>query len=305
MDHDQRLKTLLKEFFAEFLGLFFPAWVDRFDCTRIDWLDKEVFIEPPQGDRRFLDLVAKLPTKQPPGKATGDAETWIALVHVEVEAADSVAPLRPRMFCYYQTLRLRHELPVLPIGLYLKVGLEGIGWDVHEERFWDRTIVRYEYAYIGLPALDGLQYLEGENLLGVALAALMRIPPAEKTRFRVEAAQRVAASSETGQRRWLLYECIDAYTPLSDKEREEVERLLLSPKYAEARIMAQTTFEKGMEKGMEKGQRSVLERLLTRKFGPLGPVAKERLATWPSERLDAVEAALLTANSLCELGLED
>jgi hypothetical protein len=30
-DHDQRLKVLLKEFFAQFFLCFFPAWAARFD----------------------------------------------------------------------------------------------------------------------------------------------------------------------------------------------------------------------------------------------------------------------------------
>ncbi len=50
------------------------------------------------------------------------------------------------------------------------VGLDGIGWDAYEEHFWEQRIVRFEYAYVGLPALDGEQYATGENLLGVALA---------------------------------------------------------------------------------------------------------------------------------------
>ena len=30
-DHDQRFKTLLKEFFADFLRLFFAPWAERLD----------------------------------------------------------------------------------------------------------------------------------------------------------------------------------------------------------------------------------------------------------------------------------
>ena len=48
-DHDQRFKTLLREFFAEFVGLFFPDWAGRFDFGRVGWLDKEVFPDPPAG----------------------------------------------------------------------------------------------------------------------------------------------------------------------------------------------------------------------------------------------------------------
>ena len=32
-DHDQRFKSLLKAFFAEFFQVFFPAWADRFDFS--------------------------------------------------------------------------------------------------------------------------------------------------------------------------------------------------------------------------------------------------------------------------------
>ena len=68
-DHDQRLKVLLKEFFEEFLSCFFPAWAARFDFSELTWLDKEVFLAPPQGEKRQLDLVARvrlLPDAPPP-----------------------------------------------------------------------------------------------------------------------------------------------------------------------------------------------------------------------------------------------
>ncbi len=48
-DHDQRLKVLLKEFFEGFFVCFFPEWAQRFEFLEIDWLDKELFLAPPQG----------------------------------------------------------------------------------------------------------------------------------------------------------------------------------------------------------------------------------------------------------------
>src|SRR5947209_2585097 len=59
IDHDQRFKNLLHEFLPEFFQLFFPSWAERFDFAQIEWLDKEAFPDPPQGERRSLDLVAK------------------------------------------------------------------------------------------------------------------------------------------------------------------------------------------------------------------------------------------------------
>src|SRR5262249_24741625 len=74
-DHDQRFKSLLKEFFAEFFQVFFPAWADRFDFPHVDWLEQQVFTDPPRGERRSLDLVARLPLRPgvpPPEPAPGE-----------------------------------------------------------------------------------------------------------------------------------------------------------------------------------------------------------------------------------------
>jgi hypothetical protein len=152
-DHDQRFKTLIREFFADFLQLFFAQWAERFDTSKIEWLDKEVFPDPPEGSRSILDLVAKLPARQKIVEGAVENESWLALVHIEIESPDKVAPLRPRMFRYYVYLRERYQLPVLPIGLYLQVGLDGIGIDVYEERFWELEAVRFQYSMLACPHL--------------------------------------------------------------------------------------------------------------------------------------------------------
>ena len=179
-DHDQRLKVLLKEFFEQFFRCFFPEWAELFDFLSVEWLDKEVFLAPPDGDKRLLDLVAKLRLREgapPPREGLADL---VVLVHIEVEAADSVAPLRPRFCEYYVQLRRDTQMPVLPIGLFLRVGLDGVGWDAYEEHFWEHRILRFEYAYLGLPALDGEKYALGENLIGAALSTLMKVPADRK-----------------------------------------------------------------------------------------------------------------------------
>ena len=181
--------------------------------SAVEWLDKEVFPEPPEGTRQVLDLVGKLPTKEAAaGQRPGEPDQWLALVHIEIESPDKATPLRPRMFDAYVQLRRAHRLPVLPIGIFLRVGLNGIGVDVYEEHFWELRPVRFEYLYVGLPALDALEYVQGENWLGVALAALMRIPRdrvawlgAEALQtHRVRAADRPTAFSFGGMRSSLL-----------------------------------------------------------------------------------------------------
>jgi len=38
-DHDQRFKALIREFFPDFLRLFFADYARRFDFSNVDWLD--------------------------------------------------------------------------------------------------------------------------------------------------------------------------------------------------------------------------------------------------------------------------
>jgi hypothetical protein len=301
MDHDQRFKVLLQEFFAEFMRLFFPQWADRFDFARIEWLMQEVFVNPPQGERGSVDLVAKVAVRHPMGTPSG--QSWIVLVHIEIESADKVAPLRRRVFEYYEHLRAEHDLPVLPVGVYLRVGLDGVGWDVYEEYFWEHRLLHFEYAYVGLPALDAEQYVRGENILGVALAALMRVPEERRAWLKEQAFQRFAMSQENDARRYLLFECVDAYMPLQGPQLGEFEAWLSRDANAEVKTMAYTSLGQARQEGRVEGQRKMARLLLESRFGPLSPLALQRLESMSEEQLRELAIAFPTAQSLQELGL--
>ncbi|HVC96723.1 MAG TPA: hypothetical protein VND64_23800, partial [Pirellulales bacterium] len=231
-DHDQRFKTLLQLFFADFLRLFFSSWAERFDFKHVEWLNLEVFADPPKGRRRTLDLVAKVRARKAVRtELAGKRPHWLALIHVEIEGQDRVAPLRPRMWQAYHHLREKYGMPVLPIGLYLRVGLDGVGIDVYEEHFWELKTVHFEYLYVGLPALDGLEYVAGGNWLGVALSALMRIPKERQVWLGAEALRRITGAPLTEQERFLLAECVETYLPLDESEWDEFKRLLATKPY--------------------------------------------------------------------------
>jgi hypothetical protein len=300
-DHDQRLKVLLKEFFGQFFQLFFPAWAQRFDFDTVEWLDKEVFLAPPQGERRQLDLVAKLrlrPDAPPPCEGLTEL---VALVHVEVEMRRSAVGLRPRMFDYYVQLRRDTGLPVLPIGLLLRVGLEGVGWDAYEEHFWEHRLLRFEYAYVGLPALDAERYVSGEHLLGVALSQLMRVPAGRRAELFAEGLKCIGRSGENDWRRFLLAECLEAYAELDEAQKERLQGLLSTEPYAEVRPLMITTYERGMIAG----QREMALLQLEAKFGPLAAAVKQRVETMSPDELRQIMLEYHKAQSLKDLRLVD
>jgi hypothetical protein len=301
-DHDQRLKTLIVEFFREFLSCFFPDWAGRFDYTDIEWLPQEVFPDPPKGERRVLDLVCRLrlgPNVEPPfpgGEANG-----LVLVHLEVESNDRIAGFRRRFFEYYVDLRRKYDLPVWPIGLFLRVGLDGIGWAPYEETFWGRQVLQFHFAYVGLPALDASTYLTGENLLGVALTSLMRVPRDRRVELQADALDRIARSRQNEWRRFLLAETLQAYSELDPTEWERLQALLVTEKYREARPMTLTYFERG--KFQERLEATVT--MLEARFGALKPEVRQRLDAMSLEQLRGLFQAAMTAKNLKDLGLTD
>jgi hypothetical protein len=310
MDHDQRFKTLILTFFQDFLRLFFKDWAERLDAAAVEWLDKEVFLDPPEGPRRQLDLVGKLPTRQAvPGQRPGEPEQWLALVHIEIESPDKATSVRPRFCDAYVHLRTRHQLPVLPIAIYLRVGLEGTGVDVYVEQFWELQTLRFQYLYVGLPALDAVEYVQGDSWLGVALAALMKIPPDRVAWLGAEALRRLQGAPLTEQQRFLLAERVQAYLPLDASQQREFEQLTATEPYQGVQAMNATWFEKGIEQGMEqgieKGRRISLREILEERFGPLPPAMVTRVEQLALERVQAIQKIALKAQSLNDLGLDD
>lgn len=308
--HDPRFKRLLQEFFAEFFWLFFPDWAERFDFDSVEWLDKELVSDSLEGESRYVDVVAKLATRQPlPGPDGRSADSWLAVIHVEIEAADKVASLRQRMFYYYEPLRRRHGLPVLPIGLYLRVGLEGIGWDAYQEYFWEHELIRFRYPYVGLPALDAELYVRQDNWLGVALAALMRVSKERKMQLAAEALERLVHCPENSYRKELLCECVSAYLPIDEQERRQFEEMVRNHPDAGVQAMELGLLDhveqRGVQKGKLEGQREMLRGQLEARFGALSPAIIARLQSWPGDRLTELGRALLSASSLEELGLSE
>jgi Domain of unknown function (DUF4351) len=181
------------------------------------------------------------------------------------------------------------------------VGLDGIGWDAYEEHFWEHRIVRFDYAYVGLPALDGEPYATGENLLGVALSALMRLPADRRAELYAEGLKRIASSGENDYRRFLLAECLEAYAELDESQKERLQALLHAEAYREVEPLMKTTYERGIEQG----ERRLTLRLVEARFGPLPPDVKQQIEALFPDALARLQLDLLKAESLKELCLMD
>lgn len=95
MGHDQRFKELLRLFLQPFLEFFFPDIESQLDLSKPEFMDKELFEDPPDGPARIADLVARVRPR--------DGEPELLLIHIEVQA-DRRKEIPERMFDYYTLL---------------------------------------------------------------------------------------------------------------------------------------------------------------------------------------------------------
>ncbi len=319
-DHDQRFKALIREFFADFLLLFFEDWARRFDLSEIVWLDTELLPDPPDGGRHLLDLVARLRALEPVGDASGeDPAAWLALVHIEVESPDRTTSIKPRLPAYALHLGDRYGLPVLPIVIYLNVALDGIGIDSATRTFWELEVLRFQYLYVGLPGLAAEPYALGDNWLGVALSALMKIPRGRAAELGRQALLRLQSSDLAEQKKYLLEECVEAYLPVAADEMAVIRDTIRKTSGETIVTRNLTSYdlglaagrqegrEQGLEQGLEEGIRIGLietaEALLDTKFGLLSESTLAALRGKSTVELRALVKAVFAAPSLSDLGL--
>ena len=88
----------------------------------------------------------------------------------------------------------------------------------------------------------------------------------------------MAKVRENDYRRYLLLDCLEAYTTLDEEQLRELGALLRTERYHGVQDMAVTTYEKGVQAGVQagvqQGQRTTLWKQLEARFGPLRPSAQ-------------------------------
>jgi flagellar biosynthesis/type III secretory pathway protein FliH len=98
---------------------------------------------------------------------------------------------------------------------------------------------------------------------------------------------------------------VDAYLPLEGPQLREFEDWLQRDENRGVKTMATSYLERARQEGHLEGQREALEIQLEGRFGALSHAVRARLAALPADRLRELLRAVLQAQSLHELGLED
>ncbi len=184
------------------MELFFPQVAALIDFTSVRYLEQEVFTAFPDGDPRRADSVIEVRTLDGPPE--------VVVFHVETEVWRR-SPFNARMYEYYELLTRQLKKPIYPIVIYLSPGTGGIVTEIYRRELFDLLVLQFQYAAVGLPDLVADDYLHSENLIGVALSALMK--PGDATRDSVarkwRAIQTILQSRVSAPRKVLLTNMVE------------------------------------------------------------------------------------------------
>jgi hypothetical protein len=322
MDHDQFLKHLVHLFPADWVALALPDLPARLDFTRLEWIEQEVFADPPHGERLRVDVALKVPTLPSTPPHDHEPDGSIVLLHLELEANMTIAQFDPRMYRYYKVLREQFGLSVLPIAVFLHTPLDGRGVRQYAERVWDYQPLAFTYHYLALPGLPAEPYLRDTNLLNVALSCMMDMPRERRVHAAYEALATIDRSDLTIPQKYALLDFVQTYSPLDETQQRDLDALLTDPKQERAMPFRkrwservheeafhqgeQTGLQAGLQTGLQTGQQTIVRELVIAKFPNAQPERiAAKLGELPPEQLRQLAVRLLAATSLQELGLDD
>jgi putative YhgA-like transposase len=285
--HDKIFKQLLHAFLDDFLRLAVPETFDRLDLSAPEFLDKELFEGGPRGQRRELDLLARVRTVN--GRPL--------MIHVEVEARAS-PEMGERLWHYRNQILARYDTPVLTSVINLKRGRPGAclkSW----ENDLGPSFPEPQYVSFGLAGCQAAEYLARPEPLAWALAALMDPGTMSRAELKMACLRRIAKLRGRFDS-YLLVNCVENYLQLTAEEAVELEALRARKENTEVQAMAMTWSEKLEAKGV----REILLLLLAERFGPLPEGARRQVEEISSlRRLTQLAKRVLTAHSLEEMGL--
>jgi hypothetical protein len=286
MSHDQLSKSLIETFFPDFLRLALPASVTRLRLAEATFLDKELFTDWPSGDRRELDLLARVPVEH------GEVHL---LVHVEIET-EARAGMDERLWRYYMQIRLRHDLLVLPILVNLRGGRPGMEIGILEEGFEAPPTGVFRYRVLGLSGCRAEDWLTRPEPVAWAFAALMRPGAWSRAELKLECLRRVEQSDVTGWHKQVLVNWIETYVQLSGEDAAEFLWLLDLDDNQEIQEMELTWLEKAEVRGETRASVRMLEQMRGAVLRGLG----QRFGSVP-ERIQKIVQEIDSFESLIEM----
>ena len=148
-----------------------------------------------------------------------------------------------------------------------------------------------------LKEIPAERWLHSDNLVARVNLPNMRSPETRKVEVYAQAVRGLLALERDGGKRAKYIEFIDIYAGLTDNEFRRYRRQYPEESSTMAGVIERARDE-GMQQGRVEGERTVLERLLRRRFGLLSPAVAKRLSRASASELETWAENVLDAETL-------
>ena len=294
INHDQLFKELLTTFFVEFLELFFPSILEYLDTDTISFIDKELFTDITQGEKKIMDIVALAKFQQ---------QNSSFLIHIENESGSN-SDFNHRLFRYFCTLFLKYDRPIYPIVVFSYDSPQRLDNSSFVIDFSNKQVLNFDYEIVQLNRLEWRDFLQQKNPVACALMAKMQIAQQDRPKVKAECLRLMVTLKIDPARMQLISGFIDTYLNLDQQEevifQSELSKIDLEE---QEKIMQITTSweRKGIQKGINQGKSNTILRLLNRKLGTLENAITEQIKSLEPSQLDSLTEDLLDFQSLDDL----
>jgi len=278
IDHDELFKKLLTTFFVEFVELFLPDMASYLDRDNIEFLPLEYFNDTTTGERRQIDILAKV-------RFQGQ-ETFF-LVHIENQSYNQ-EEFERLMFFYFSLLYQKYLLPIYPIAVFsFDYPLKSQSQQ-HTVIFPDLKVLEFNFASVQLNNLSWRAFLQHQNPIAAALMSKMRVAKTDRPRVKAECLRILATLQLDQNRTALISGFVDTYLKLNAVEenifQEEVDRIAIAEQEQVMEIVTSW---------MEQGELKMVLKQLNRRVNGLNSSLEEQVRQLPIAQVEALGEALL------------
>ena len=303
-DYDSPWKEILETYFKEFMAFFFPVAHGEIDWGKgYEFLDKELqqIVREAEVGKRLVDKLVKVWT------TFGD-EIWV-LIHIEVQSQYE-SGFEQRMFTYHTRIRDLYNRPVASFAILAD---ENPNWrpSSYQSDLWGS---RTSFQFATVKLLDYRQNWDrieaSDNPFSTVVMAHLKTLETkddviERQRWQLSLAQRLYQQGYDRQSVINLLRFIDwlVYLPkvleedfwnslMTYQEEQKMQYVMSIERFAE---------ERGIKKGIEQERRTLIFRLLNRKFGTLSDEIRVRIQGLSMNQLEKLGEALLDFDGLVDL----
>lgn len=294
LSHDKIFKTLLKNFFRDWIELPERDIASELDPSTVEYLGGESFAELRRDGHLLPDFVARLERR---------ISRLPVVIHVETEGRYR-STISSRMWNYFTHLAsLNRDAQVLPIVVFLRGGPPDLREYEFEGAIGSFVPTVFRYLALGLSGCLAEEWLRKPQPLVAALAAFMRSKTWDRVEHKLQCMRRALAETDPA-RRYLLTKVIDTSLNLKEAERSRYEATLAREN---TMMMPDAlTLEEALQESEERGRAlataEAIVLLAESRFGTVSAELREKLAKISNlKRLRKIFGRAIEAPSLDQL----